>query len=264
MLPNSFRLRHSALAGLALAFLFFSNTGCQEWTPYSLSHHEEERTSPLSEFHVLSAAPQDAKFLEALGARADHLLSHCQSPEQCNRAHFLKALTLLDSNPEEASDHFEKVVESPSPHRLTEATKVWLWLLHISQHSKSPHASPTIVVKELVHALLHRDLSLVEEAPLESSVSLNIQNLLLSHESKVKALTEQIEELSREVATLKSESASVRSLQKELQHRDKKVAELTNQLDALRRIDQELKEKAAPTAPSETIVPPKEESRVKP
>ena len=247
------------------AGLFLSTIGCQELATYTRDNQSIGSTPPLSAAIVLAPDPQDQKFLEALGIRADHQLSQCRNAETCNQAHFLKGLTILHSNPDLASYHFQKVVEDSSPHRLREASRIWLWLLDALQRSKSKTILPQNITRELVQALLNRDLQLLEEpSSLESSGPSDLKILLLTQEEKIKALSEQIHQLSQEMATLKSESGSMQSLKKELRDRDKKVAELTSQLDALRRIDQELKEKAPPTTPSETILPPKEEPRDKP
>ncbi len=141
---------------------------------------------------------------------------------------------------------------------------MWLWLLDELRPSKSQPASAKDMIRELVQALLQRDLGLLEELPVHTTVSSDLKPHLIAQETKVNALSEQIHELSQEVATLKTESASMHLLQQEFQARDKKVAQLTKQLDALRRMDQELKKKATPTTPSETILTPKEEPRDNP
>jgi len=267
MHPNGVPTTSNTVTGMLAVCLMVSNIGCQALSAYTMESETLHTSSRLAAPKVLTPDPQDTKFLEVLGKRADHQLSQCRKPETCKEAHFLKGLTSLHSNPDAANYHFQKVVEFPPHHHLSQASRVWLWLLDELHHSKSHPPSVQEVTRELVRALLNRDLRLSEDSStLKSSLPSDLKPFLLAHEAKIKTLGEQIHELSQEVATLKTESASLRSLKKELQARDDKVAELTSQLDALRRIDQELKEKAAPTTPSETILSPspKEDSRDQP
>lgn len=244
-------------------FILIGTTGCQEFEPYTIG--SQGTSTPLSPSTILAPAPQDIKLLEGLGTRADNQLSQCRNPEACNHAHFLKALTALHTNQDTAIYHFQKVMESPPQHRLSQASRVWLWLLDELNHSQSQGTSKMDLTRELVQALLERDLGLLEApSSIQTLVPSDLKQLLMAHEDKVKALSAQVHELTQEVATLKTESVANRSLKKTLRTREKKVAELTSQLDALRRIDQELKEKAPPTTPSETILPPKEEPRANP
>jgi len=252
--------------GHALLYVIvLGQTGCQEFSPSMMTSESNGTARPLSPSTIFSPSPQNMKLLEGLETRADNQLAQCRDPETCNYAHFLKALTALHSNQKTAMYHFQKVMESPPHNRLSQASRVWLWLLDEIHRSPSQSASKTDLTKELVQALLDRDLGLLE-SPVTGQplVPDDLRQALMAHETTVKALSAQVHELSQEVAVLKTESASKHSLQKALHAREEKVAELTSQLDALRRIDQELKEKAPPTTPSETILPPKEEPRVKP
>jgi regulator of replication initiation timing len=258
--PITFTLRSMCLA---LVFLV-GGTGCQEFRPYPINSESFGRPASPSPSSILAPNPQDATFLHGLGIRADNQLSQCRKPENCSQAHFLKALTTLHTNQEIASYHFGKVVESSSQPRLSQASRVWLWLLEEIHASNSQTISAHAVNRELIQALLQRDLGLLENPSMETLIPPDLKSLLIANETKIQALSEQVHELSQEVTTLKTETASIQSLQKQLQLRNKKVTELTSQLDALRRIDQELKEKAPPTTPSETILPPKEETRDNP
>jgi polyhydroxyalkanoate synthesis regulator phasin len=239
-------------------------TGCEEFRHLSPTAEFTNTPEGISPSTILVPNPQDAQFLEILGIRADTQLSQCRNMEGCNQAHFLKALTALHANTDVAGYHFQKVIESSPSTRLSHASRVWLWLLEEIRPSNSQHTSSQNITRELIQALLQRDLDLVEKLPVPSTVSPDLKPHLVAQEAKVNALSEKIHELSQEVATLKTKSASMHSLQQDLQARDKKVAELTNQLDALRRIDQEIKKKAPPTTPSENILTPKEETRDKP
>ena len=261
---NRLPIRFNVLVSLLMLSGLPGITGCQEFTPFPMAANFFETETRISPATILNPAPQDAKFLDVLGVRADNQLSKCRNPEGCTQAHFLKGLTALHSNTDVARYHFQKVIESSPQHRVSQASLMWLWLLNELRPSKSQPASAKDMTRELVRALLQRDLGLLEDLPVHTTISSDLNPYLMAQETKVNALSEQIHELSQEVATLKTESASMHFLQQELQARDKKVAELTSQLNALRRIDQELKEKAAPTTPSETILPPKEEPRDSP
>ena len=240
-------------------------TGCQDFSPYTMASQSHGASTPLSLSTMFAPPPQEIKFLEGLGTRADNQLAQCRNPEVCNRAHFLKALTALHSNQDTAMYHFQKVMESPPYNRLSQASRVWLWLLDELSHSQSQGASKMDLTRELVQALLERDLGLLEApSSIPPLVPSDLKQLLMAQETQVKTLSAQVHELTQEVASLKTESASTHSLQQALHAREKKVEELTSQLDALRRIDQELKEKSPPTTPSETILPPKEEPRANP
>ncbi|MDT7041960.1 hypothetical protein [Candidatus Nitronereus thalassa] len=241
--------------------ILIGGTGCQEFPPYTLNTDSFGNQASLSSATMLTPNPQDTTFLHGLESRADKQLSQCRKPEDCNQAHFLKALTTLHTNQEAASYHFQKVVESSPQHRLSQASRVWLWLLDEIRAAKSQPTSAQEINRELIQALLQRDLGLLESPSPDTLMPPDLKSLLMANDAKIQSLSEQVHALSQEVATLKSESASIQSLQKQLQQRNKKVTELTSQLDALRRIDQELKEKAPPTTPSETILPPKEEPR---
>lgn len=265
MRPNHVLLKLNPLSRILMLSFLIGVNGCQEFTPYTMASGSSDAKATLSPSSVLTPEPQNTKFLEVLGIRADNQLSQCRNPEACDQAHFLKGLTALHSNQDTASYHFQKVMESSPQSHFGQASRVWLWLLDEIRVSRSRPASDLNMTRELVQALLNRDLQFLEEtSAIRPPTSPNLETHLVAQEAKVKALSEQIHELSQEVATLKTKSASLHSLQKELRVRDKKVAELTSQLDALRRIDQELKEKAAPTTPSETILPPKEEARDSP
>jgi polyhydroxyalkanoate synthesis regulator phasin len=242
----------------------FGITGCQELTHFFPATGSSTTRELIAPSTILVPEPQNTQFLDVLGIRADTQLSQCRNLEECNQAHFLKALTTLHSNTKVAGYHFQKIIESSPHHRLSQASRVWLWLLDEIRPSKSQPPSAKDITRELVQALIQRDLALLEELPVHTTISSDLKPHLLAQEAKVKALGEHIHELSQEVATLKTESASMHSLQQDLEARDKKVAELTSQLDALRRIDQELKEKAPPTTPSEHILTPKEEPRDSP
>lgn len=252
------------LVGILTVISIFGITGCEEFRHMAAATEFPNTRGGNMPSTILDPDPQDTKFLEILGIRADTQLSQCKNLEACNQAHFLKGLTILHSNADIASHHFKKVVESSPHNRLSQASRVWLWLLDELRPSQSQSASAKDITRELVQALIQRDLALLKELPIHTTVSPDLKPHLVAQEVKVKALSEQIHELSQEVATLKAESASMHSLQQDLQARNKKVAELTNQLNALRRIDQELKEKAPPTTPSETILTPKEETRDSP
>ncbi|MFB3114465.1 MAG: hypothetical protein ACE1ZW_00635, partial [Nitrospirales bacterium] len=256
--------RFNLLVSLFMLSGLLGITGCQEFTPFPVAAHFSKTGTPISPSMILNPDPQDATFLDVLGVRADNQLSQCRNPTACTQAHFLKGLTALHSNTDVASYHFQKVIESSPQHRVSQASRVWLWLLDELRPSKSQPASAKDMTRELVRTLLKRDLELLEELPVHTTGSSDLKLHLIAQETKINALSEHMHELSQEVATLKTESASMHVLQQELQARDKKVAELTSQLDALRRIDQELKEKATPTTPSETILTPKEESRDSP
>ena len=264
MRRNRLPIRFNVLVSLLMLSGLPGITGCQEFTPFPMAANFSKTETRISPATILNPDPQDAKFLDVLGVRADNQLSKCRNPEGCTQAHFLKGLTALHSNTDVARYHFQKVIESSPQHRVSQASRVWLWLLDELRPSKSQPASAKDMTRELVRALLQRDLGLLEELPLHTTVSSDLKPHLIAQETKVNALSEQIHELSQEVATLKTESASIHLLQQELQARDKKVAQLTSQLDALRRIDQELKKKATPTTPSETILTPKEEPRDNP
>ncbi len=254
------------LADLLICFIALGITGCQEFPPYTMDIESRGTGTPLSPATIFAPPPKDLMFIEGLGTHADNQLAECRNPEACNQAHFLKALTMLHSNPDAARHHFQKVMESPPHNHLSQASRVWLWLLDELSPSHTLGASKIDLTKELVQALLKRDLGLLESpgSTTHPRVPVDLKQLLIAQEAEVKALSAQVHELTQDVAALKTESASNKSLQQALHAREKKVAELTSQLDALRRIDQELKEKAPPTTPSETILPPKEEPRVKP
>ena len=264
MRRNRLPIRFNVLVSLLMFSGLLGITGCQEFTPFSVAANFSKTGTRISPSMILNPDPQDTKFLDVLGVRADNQLSQCRNPTACTQAHFLKGLTALHSNIDVASYHFQKVIESSPQHRVSQASRVWLWLLDELRPSKSQPVSAKDMTRELVRTLLKRDLELLEELPVHTTGSSDLKLHLIAQETKVNALSEQMHELSQEVATLKTESASMHVLQQELQARDKKVAELTSQLDALRRIDQELKEKATPTTPSETILTPKEESRDSP
>ena len=264
MRRNRLPVRFNVLVSLLMLSGLPGITGCQEFTPFPMATDFSLAGTRISPSTVLNPDPQDAKFLEVLGVRADTQLTQCRNPTACSQAHFLKGLTALHSNTDVASYHFRKVIESSPQHRVSQASRVWLWLLDELHPSKTQPASAQNMTRELVQALLQRDIGLLKELPVQTTILSDLKPHLLAQETKVNALSEQIHELSQEVATLKTESASMHVLQQELQARDKQVAQLTSQLDALRRIDRELKKKATPTTPSETILTPKEESRDRP
>ncbi len=265
MYRKSFYNTFSYLGSIVLSTTLLGTTGCQDFAPYTMASPSNGTSTLLSPSTVFAPPPQDVKFLEGLGTRADNQLSQCRTSKACNHAHFLKALTALHSNRDAAIYHFQKVMESPPSNRLSQASRVWLWLLDELGRSPSQGTSNIDLTRELVQALLERDLGLLgsPDSP-QPLVPSDLKQLLLAQDTKVKALSAQVHELTQEVGGLKTESASNHSLQQALHAREKKVAELTSQLDALRRIDQELKEKAPPTTPSETIMPPKEELRANP
>ncbi|GEM_PF-1069015 len=255
----------NGLIGILTLSSLFVAIGCQEFAPYQVAADPFGSRARISPSTVLAPDPQDAKFLDVLGTRADTQLAQCQNPEACTQAHFVKALTTLHANTKVAAYHFQQVMEASPHHRLSQASRVWLWLLDELPDSQSQPVSVQDLTRELIQALLERDLRLLEEPRSGiTALSPDLTPHLLEQEAKIKSLSEHIHELSQEVAALKTESTSIRSLQKELQARNEKVAELTSQLDALRRIDQELKEKATPTTPSENILTPKEEPRDNP
>lgn len=252
------------LGSILMYASLLGTTGCQEFAPYTMASPSSASTV-LSPSTIFSPPPQEIKFLEGLGTRADNQLSQCRTSETCNHAHFLKALTALHSNRDAAIYHFQKVMESPPSNRHSQASRVWLWLLEELNRSQSQGSSHVDLTRELVQALLERDLGLLgsPDSP-QPLLPSDLKQLLLAQDTKVKSLSAQVHELTQEVGALKTESTSNYSLQQALHAREKKVSELTRQLDALRRIDQELKEKAPPTTPSETILPPKEEARANP
>jgi len=215
---------------------------------------------------VLTPTSQDSVYLTTLGKKADKQLIHCQSDEECETAHFIRALAFLPENENLALQHFKKVAVSPTESPLAQSSRMWMWVLDTINPTNQRSISKSDFTQGLLQALLTKDLTLVRQQFSQRSSLDKLQSLHASNkiDAQIKNLTEQVQGLAHEVSSFHHQSSAIQSLRKELDARDRKVEELNLQLDALRRIDQELKEKSAPTRLSETLIPTKDDRATTP
>ena len=215
---------------------------------------------------IFTPTPQDTAYLATLGKEAEKQLTTCQAIEDCDGAHFLRGLALIQENRDLALQHFQKVAVSPVDSPLTQSSRVWIWILDETNPANASSPTTTNLAQGLIRALLTQDLALARQrlfhpTPEQPSLASQVRP---GFDAKIKTLTEQVQVLAHDVASLHNQGSAIQRLQKELDARDKKVEELTLQLDALRRIDQELKEKSTPTRLSETIIPKKDDRATTP
>ena len=235
--------------------------GCAGQWAYPSGNGMGESHEPPSLSAIFVPDPQDKKFFQTIGRTQEETLAQCSEESRCLRAHFLRALTALYESPELASHHFQKVVAAEPNSQLAYDSRLWLWLLEGGKTENGSQVDFGRVGKRLVRELVSREMKELEvkteggpkQEFKEFQAALNDQN------QKIKEMGAQLKKMSRQLETVKIETASIQSVRQELQARDKKVEELTHQLDALRRIDQELREKAPPTRPSDKILKPQEE-----
>jgi len=242
-------------------FLSVGQMGCAAPWPYQPINGRGESDASPSLSVVFVPDPQDKKFFQIIGRTQDKVLAQCSEESRCLRAHFLRALTALYESPELASHHFQKVVAAEPNSQLAYDSRLWLWLLEGGRSENGIQADFGRVGKRLVRELVAREMKELEvvsdEKPKQEFK--DFQTALSDQKQKMKGMGNQLKKLSRQLDTVKIETASIQSVRQELKARDKEVKELTHQLDALRRIDQELREKAPPTRPSDEILKPQEE-----
>lgn len=248
---------------LKLGFIFVAliPMGCQELGLQSpLSHGGQ--IGPRYIFKtIFTPTSQDTAYLATLRKEAEKQLANCQAIEDCDGAHFLRALALLQENRDLALHHFQKVAMSRNDSPLAQSSRVWIWILDETSPANASSPTTTNLTQGLIRALLTKDLALARQelfhpSSEQQTLAPQVQS---GFAAKLKTLTEQVQGLAHDVASFHNQSLAIQSLRKELDARDKKVEELTLQLDALRRIDQELKEKSTPTHLSETIIPTKDD-----
>ncbi len=236
-------------------------TGCQELgLPSPLSDRSQIETRHTLDT-IFTPTPQNTPYLATLGMEAKKQLTNCQPTRECDSAHFIRALALLQENRVRALHHFQKVAVSSIDSPLARSSRVWIWILDETNPTNTSAVPRTNLTQGLIQALVTKDLALARQPQFHSpseQKSQTPQNQI-RYDIKIKALTEQVQGLAHDVASFSNQSSAIKSLRKELDARDKKVEVLSLQLDALRRIDQELKEKSTPTRLSDTIMPTKDE-----
>ena len=243
-----------------IVFLSVLLAGCQDLGLRSPFLQTDQVYLPDNLHPLVIPSTQDLAYLSTLGKEADNQLLHCQSYQECDTAHFIRALTFLPEQEDLALQHFQKVAISPTDSNLARSSRVWIWVLESTQPSNRPSLSMAHFTQDLLQALLTKDLALARTHLLEQAApsTTQVTSSPLELEGVIKTLGAQIQGLAHEVASFQHQSSAIQNLRKEIDARDKKVEELTLQLDALRQIDQELKKKSTPTRLSETLIPLKD------
>ena len=224
------------------------------WQPVPAEEPPKKINKSLS--FILEPDPEDVPFFQAIAEEQDTQLQRCQSDEECQKPHFLRALAALYANQELAAHHFRRVIAAKPSGQLASESRFWLWVLEVLKAPENPPLSSDGFAKRLAREIVDRELIVHElVSKLDNSSVETLQKNLGKREKKIEELNLVIVGLTKQLEQLKKETALRQTLQQELKTREKKVQELTSQLEALRRIDQELKEKAPPTRPSEKMTP---------
>lgn len=224
------------------------------WQP--MPAEEPPKTLKRSLAFILEPDPEDVPFFQAIADEQDKQLQRCESDEECQRTHFLRALAALYANQELAAHHFRRVIAAKPSGQLASESRFWLWVLDVLKSPGNPSLSSDGFAKRLAREIVDRELIVYElVSKLDNSSVEALQKNLGKREKKIEELNLVIVGLTKQLDQLKKETALRQTLQHELKTKEKKVQELTSQLEALRRIDQELKEKAPPTRPSEKMAP---------